>query len=183
MRIGPCGVVVLNSAFHVPHSAFQRPPCLSSYRASFVNSYSSVRVRPGAPAQVQNAECRMRNSECGMRDAKNPSGGRFRHSALRTLRSALKDGGHDVTVAARPVTAPVPVQIRLVTPTSIPHSAFCTYKVPASWPKLRIKMRDERSRRLAFPTSGILLIEQSAPRHKDLKAGIWIRAVRRAIQN
>ena len=26
-----------------------KPPCLSSYRASFVNSYSSVRVRPGAP--------------------------------------------------------------------------------------------------------------------------------------
>src|SRR5256885_547568 len=26
------------------------PLCLSSYRASFVNSYSSVQVRPGAPA-------------------------------------------------------------------------------------------------------------------------------------
>ena len=25
------------------------PPCLSSYRAGFVNPYSSVRVRPGAP--------------------------------------------------------------------------------------------------------------------------------------
>ena len=25
------------------------PLCLSSYRASFVNSYSSVQVRPGAP--------------------------------------------------------------------------------------------------------------------------------------
>ena len=29
-----------------------KPPCLSSNRASFVNSYSSVRVRPGAPAAV-----------------------------------------------------------------------------------------------------------------------------------
>jgi hypothetical protein len=28
--------------------------------------------------------------------------------------------------------------------------------------------------------SGILLREQSTPRHKDLEAGIWIRAVRRA---
>ena len=27
-----------------------KPPCLSSYRAGFVNPYSSVRVRPGAPA-------------------------------------------------------------------------------------------------------------------------------------
>ena len=26
-----------------------KPLCLSSYRASFVNSYSSVQVRPGAP--------------------------------------------------------------------------------------------------------------------------------------
>src|SRR5437899_6471343 len=55
------------------------PLCLSSYRASFVNSYSSVRVRPGAPFH----------------------------------------GDHDVTAAARPVTAPVPVRIRLVTPISI----------------------------------------------------------------
>jgi hypothetical protein len=39
--------------------------------------------------------------------------------------------------------------------------------------------RDERSRRLAFSASGILLNEQSTPRHNDLNAGIWIRAVRR----
>ena len=54
------------------------PLCLSSYRASFVNSYSSVQVRPGAPFH----------------------------------------GDHDVTAASRPVTAFVPVRIRLVTPIS-----------------------------------------------------------------
>jgi hypothetical protein len=35
-------------------------------------------------------------------------------------------------------------------------------------------------RRSALPQSGILLKEQSTPRHEDLKAGIWMRAVRRA---
>ena len=55
-----------------------RPLCLSSYRASFVNSHSSVRVRPEAPLP----------------------------------------GDHDVTTASRPVTAFVPVRIRLVTPIS-----------------------------------------------------------------
>jgi len=30
--------------------------------------------------------------------------------------------------------------------------------------------------RLAFSASGILLVEQSQPRHKDLKAGIWMRS-------
>ena len=34
------------------------PPCLSSYRASFVNSHSSVRVRPGAPAFALRASAR-----------------------------------------------------------------------------------------------------------------------------
>ena len=29
------------------------PPCLSSYRAGFVNPYSSVRVRPGAPFPIR----------------------------------------------------------------------------------------------------------------------------------
>src|SRR5207249_2183785 len=52
------------------------PLCLRSYRASFVNSYSSVQVRPEAPFH----------------------------------------GDHDVTAASRPVTAFVPVRIRLVTP-------------------------------------------------------------------
>jgi len=42
------------------------------------------------------------------------------------------------------------------------------------------KMRGERLRRWALPQSGILLNEQSTPRHKDLKAGIWMEAVRRA---
>jgi len=42
-------------------------------------------------------------------------------------------------------------------------------------------MRGERSRRLALPHCGNLLIEQSTPRHNDLNAGIWIRAVRRAM--
>src|SRR5437870_3981122 len=58
------------------------PLCLSSYRASFANSYSSVQVRPGAPFH----------------------------------------GDHDVTAASRPVTAFVPVQIRLVTPISMGRS-------------------------------------------------------------
>jgi hypothetical protein len=54
-------------------------PCAwSSNRASFVNSYSSVQVRPGAPFH----------------------------------------GDHDVRAASRPVTAFVPVRIRLVTPIS-----------------------------------------------------------------
>ena len=34
-----------------------------------------------------------------------------------------------------------------------------------------------------FRESGILLSEQSTPRHKDLKAGIRMRAVRRAIKS
>ena len=54
------------------------PLCLRSHRASFVNSYTSVRVRPEAPFHV----------------------------------------GHDVTVASRPVTAPVRVQIPLANPIS-----------------------------------------------------------------
>ena len=41
-------------------------------------------------------------------------------------------------------------------------------------------MRGECSKRWALPTSGILLQEQSTPRHNDLKAGIWIVAIRRA---
>ena len=59
------------------------PLCLSSYRASFVNSNSSVRVRPEAPFH----------------------------------------GDHDVTAASRPVTAFVPVRIRLVTPIWIKPAA------------------------------------------------------------
>jgi len=43
-----------------------------------------------------------------------------------------------------------------------------------------MKMRGERLRRWALPQSGILLNEQSTPRHKDLEAGIWMKAVRRA---
>jgi len=43
-------------------------------------------------------------------------------------------------------------------------------------------MRDERSNEIGASASGILLKEQSTPRHKDLKAGIWMRAVRRAIK-
>ncbi len=42
------------------------------------------------------------------------------------------------------------------------------------------KMRDERSKEIGASASGILLREQSTPRHKDLEAGIWMRAVRRA---
>src|SRR2546423_1527877 len=80
------GVTVLHAAlrrrrlvvqFHV-RAPVSKPLCLSSYRASFVNSYSSVQVRPGAPFH----------------------------------------GDHDVTAASRPVTAFVPVRIRLVTPIS-----------------------------------------------------------------
>ena len=41
-------------------------------------------------------------------------------------------------------------------------------------------MRDERSNEIGASASGILLKEQSTPRHRDLNAGIWIRAVRRA---
>ena len=37
---------------------FLVPLCLSSYRASFVNSYSSVRVRPGAPFRSAKVEGR-----------------------------------------------------------------------------------------------------------------------------
>ena len=69
---------------------FFLPPCLSSNRASFVNSYSSVRVRPGAPFH----------------------------------------GDHNVTAASRPVTAFVPVQIRLVTP-------ICRFESAAVVPAVR----------------------------------------------
>jgi hypothetical protein len=51
MTIGPVSGVkcfVRHSDFVIRH--FLKPPCLSSYRASFVNSYSSVQVRPGAPS-------------------------------------------------------------------------------------------------------------------------------------
>src|SRR3989442_15828656 len=61
------------------------PLCLSSHRTSFVNSYSSVRVRPEAPFH----------------------------------------GDHDVRAASRPVTAFVPVRIRLVTPIFQVQSAKC----------------------------------------------------------
>ena len=63
------------------------PLCLSSHRTSFVNSNSSVRVRPEAPAFA-----------CWLR-----LGGPFH-------------GDHDVRAASRPVKAFVPVRIRLVTP-------------------------------------------------------------------
>src|SRR5438046_380399 len=76
------------------------PLCLSSHRTSpagasaaptgwlsFVNSYSSVRIRPEAPAFA-----------CW----------------LRLGRPFY--GDHDVTAASRPVKAFVPVRIRLVTP-------------------------------------------------------------------
>src|SRR2546430_4595271 len=36
--------------FVIRPSDFTVPLCLSSYRASFVNSYSSVQIRPGAPS-------------------------------------------------------------------------------------------------------------------------------------
>jgi hypothetical protein len=68
------------------------PLCLSSYRTSFVNSYSSVRVRPGDPA-----------------------------FAKATARRAIY-GDHDVIAASRPVKAFVPVRIRLVTPISMGRS-------------------------------------------------------------
>ena len=60
------------------------PLCLSSHRTSFVNSYSSVRVRPEAPAFA---------------------------CPLRLGRPFY--GDHDVTAASRPVTASVRVQISL----------------------------------------------------------------------
>src|SRR6185369_16103716 len=59
------------------------PLCLSSYRASFVNLYSSVQVRPEAPAFADRLRL----------------GGPF-------------NGDHDVTAASRPVKAFVPVRIR-----------------------------------------------------------------------
>ena len=40
----------------IPAADASLPLCLSSHRASFVNSYSSVRVRPEAPASA----CRLR---------------------------------------------------------------------------------------------------------------------------
>jgi hypothetical protein len=43
------------SSFGIRHSTFLAPLCLSSYRASFVNSYSSVQVRPGAPSFARGA--------------------------------------------------------------------------------------------------------------------------------
>jgi hypothetical protein len=45
------------------------------------------------------------------------------------------------------------------------------------------KMRVECSKEIGASASGILLREQSTPRHKDLKAGIWMRAIRRAPQS
>src|SRR5262245_15432201 len=41
------------------------PLCLSSYRAGFVNPYSSVRVRPGAPFECR-MKSRMPNAKYGM---------------------------------------------------------------------------------------------------------------------
>src|SRR6266516_2757152 len=85
------------------------PLCLSSHRTSFVNSYSSVRVRPEAPAFA----CRLR------------LGGPVY-------------GDHDVTAASRPVKAFVPVRIRLVTPNfpgaPISKSACSKYFEPDKQP-------------------------------------------------
>lgn len=71
--------------FRSLHSAFRisTPLCLSSYRTSFVNSYSSVRVRPEAPFQMRNAECRVRNEL---------SADVVFHFALRIPHSALESG-------------------------------------------------------------------------------------------
>ena len=39
----------LNSKSQIHNRKFPVPPCLSSYRSGFVNRYSPVRIRPGAP--------------------------------------------------------------------------------------------------------------------------------------
>lgn len=54
-----------HSAFGFRPSDLILPLCLSSNRASFVNSYSSVRVRPGAPIQLEIAKCGVRNDRRG----------------------------------------------------------------------------------------------------------------------
>jgi hypothetical protein len=46
--------------------------------------------------------------------------------------------------------------------------------------KLGKKVRERTLKEIGASASGILLMEQSTPRHKDLEAGIWMRAVRRA---
>jgi hypothetical protein len=51
------------------------------------------------------------------------------------------------------------------------------------WNRVKRKTRDERSNEMGlFRKAETCSEEQSTPRHKDLKAGIWMRAVRRAIQ-
>jgi hypothetical protein len=52
----------------------------------------------------------------------------------------------------------------------------------ARWNRVKRETRGERSNEIGASASGILLNEQSTPRHKDLEAGIWMRAVRRARQ-
>ena len=73
--------LLIHPSFNIPDSAFKAPLCLSSYRAGFVNPYSSVRVRPGAPfkCRMQNVECRIELAGCT-------------DSAIRTPNSAFKTG-------------------------------------------------------------------------------------------
>ena len=81
------------------------PLCLSSLRESFVCSYSSARVRPGAA------------DFCIL------------HSAFCISRN----GDHDVIAASRPVKAFVPVRIRLVTPISMGRSSQVIANTPMGW--------------------------------------------------
>lgn len=46
--------------------------------------------------------------------------------------------------------------------------------------RAQTKVRERTLKELGASASGILLMEQSTPRHKDLEAGNWMRAVRRA---
>ena len=53
---------------------------------------------------------------------------------------------------------------------------------PGFLTNFKMKMRGERSKRLAYPQADSAQ-EQSQPRFKDLNTGIWIRAVRRAMES
>ena len=138
------------------------PLCLSSHRASFVNSYSSVRVRPGAP---------------------------FQWWSWCNSSTAPRDG---VSIGANPFGHPNFDRRKLIGQ-EFPHSAFesglwCNSSIsareadgPGANPGFLTKRKRAASAQGDWPIrKRILLKEQSQPRHYDLNAGIWMRAVRRA---
>ena len=96
-RLAPIPFTPRKSSF--VNRQFPVPLCLSSYRASFVNSYSSVRVRPGAPSFALTRRNRVR-----VKDALHSVCAKEGHcySGSELWMAGHSNGDHDVTCSITP---------------------------------------------------------------------------------